>query len=428
MKQLIILFFVAASVTSCTGPENARSDSSSPVPGGETPSLDLARQNPDVHSVQLYAFPDEAALPILHLGREDRLTLAFDLLESSGRPLAVHFYHTDRNWARDWSASRFLSTFDKDQIISFDPSMTTRVSYTHYEYEFPNDVIDFDVSGNYILRVTEINDDGAVLFERPFFVTEQAAASEFRFNTFMRPGNQPPGLVPVLKFSPPQALTASAFDFNTCFIRNSRFTERRCTDQPLRRSESLQFELHPRAAYDGRTTHYFLDLGNLATTGQINGINLGVTPPAVWMDTDFARFEDVGYGGAMHGQSIIGDAVEDVAQPHVQGEYLNVHFSYVPTRRVPYTSPIYISGSFNGWAEDDAYSLEWNAEERQYEGNFLIKQGKYEYRYGSPNPAVQRELNQYAFGEPALFTGMVYYRDARLGTDRLVGVTQRIAR
>ena len=427
--RFVGIFVLLLIPLACASPEAARNggDTAEGSDGGEAGPA-LAQDDTDVQTVQLYRGHDETTLPILRINQSDQLTLEFDLMAETGRPLVIHFYHTDRNWKRDWSTSRFLSSFDQDQLIDFEGSLTTRLPYVHYTYRFPNRAIQFKESGNYVLRVSEIGNEDEVFFERMFFVTEQAGPTEFRFNSYMRPGNQLPALLPILEYSLPTHLEGSAFDLNTCFIRNARFTQRRCTDESLQSASGLQFELQPGSAFESRTTHYFLDLSRITTTGQINGIDRGVTPPAVWLDTDFAQFDESAYARPMHGQTVVSDAVTDVTDPDQQGEYVNVHFSYVPPKRAPYNAPIYISGSFNGWTEHPEYALDWNPTEQQYEGILLIKQGMYEYRYASPNKNVQRQLNQFALGEPALFTSMVYYSDPQLGTDRLLAVSQRAAR
>src|SRR5690606_1784303 len=117
----------------------------------------------------------EASLPIISLGSQDRLTLEFDLMTDRSRPLSVYFYHADRTWRRDLLPAEYMSGFYYDQILDYRGSSAAQSRYVHYTYDFPNENVQFRISGNYILRVAEQGAEDEPLFERAFFVSEQAA-------------------------------------------------------------------------------------------------------------------------------------------------------------------------------------------------------------------------------------------------------------
>ena len=134
--------------------------------------MQLAPTDAAVRSVQLYR-GREATLPVMQLDRRgertsEPLTLEFDLVNTRGRTLSVYFYHADRSWNRDLSPAEYLEAFQQDNLVEYEISGATEVPYVHYEYTFPNETIQFRISGNYIVRVTEQGDEEAVLFERAF--------------------------------------------------------------------------------------------------------------------------------------------------------------------------------------------------------------------------------------------------------------------
>ena len=89
---------------------------------------------------------------------------------------------------------------------------------------------------------------------------------------------------------------------------------------------------------------------------------------------------------------------------------------------------LFITGSFNGWGFDLANELRWVAEDGRYEGELLIKQGQYEYRYTSPDPRVRRQLQTRLPRSENLYSAFVYFSDTAMRTDRLLAYQHILAR
>ena len=423
----------------------------------------LAPSSNGVHAVQLYRATDaeaeavrsgtaavEARLPILPLRRASasdpgptsgdenapRLQLKFDLLEGEGRPLSIYFYHADRTWQRDLVPSRYLESFLNDNLIRYTPSRATEVPYVHYEYAFPNESIGFTVSGNYVLRVTEQGREEEVLFERAFFVTEQAVPLEVGFDAVLTSGRGFSSVQPVAFFRPPAQIVGSPYDFNVCFVRNGRVERARCSDRPsLNQQPTLAFQLQPQTAFEPLPADYFLDLGALQLSNQIARVDLSADPYEVVLEPDYARFggePEVPFidGGPvlLNGQPIIAGAVRDVAEPDLAAQYVRVRFQYVPPEEQPLGGEVLVTGAFNNWQYDPANTLQWVPERGRYEGDVLLKQGQYEYRYATTDREAYRALAGTLPRRDNLYTALVYYADIELGTDRLLAVQEAIAR
>lgn len=389
----------------------------------------LAEQSPEIATPQLYPGEEEGRLPILTLGSGDQLTLRFDLLADAGRPLSVFFYHADREWRRDLSPGEYLSTFHRDQLLDYRPSEATEVRYQHFVYRFPNESITFRVSGNYILRVTEQGIEDDVLFEMPFFITEQSVAAEMMTDNVLMAGSGFTGVQPTLLFRPERGQGASPTDFSTCFVRNGRFSEGRCATRPsLIEAPMLRFYLPPDAAFRAEGADYFLDLGLLQVGQQIEDIDYGASPFRVTLSPDYAHFGGTGLAPLQYGRPVVQAAVRDRAVPALQSEYLDVQFALVPGNEVPYMGEVYVIGAFNAWTPTDGFKLSWNAERRRYEGRGLVKQGAYEYRYWSRDARLNRALNESAPRPQNTYQAFIYYDDISVGTDRLLTVSGISAR
>src|SRR5690606_13806867 len=385
--------------------------------------LALAAAEHTVRSIQLYR-GEEHQLPILSLRTNDRLTLEFDILVEDGRPLSAYFYHADRIWRRDLTPSQYLESYQHDNILDYQISTGTQVPYVHYTYRFPNENIEFLISGNYIIRVTEQGDEEAILFERAFFVTEQATALDLVTDRVLVGGYGFPFIQPIAEFVPAPGTEGGVFDYNVCFARNGRFDLARCSDRPsMMNAPLMQFYLEPETSFEPEAAPYFLDLANLRASNQIVSADFTTSPFRVELEPDYAAFGGSGLAQALDGQPII-SSVLPIGDGDVRGEYVQTRFVFVPPNERRLAGDVLVTGSFNGWRYDPANRLEWVPDNRRYEGEILLKQGHYEYRYVSRD---RRALQQAMPQASSQLLAFVYYDDPSLQTDRLLAVKQTIA-
>ncbi len=389
--------------------------------------MDLAAADQEVRTVQLYPTGQEGDLPFIELNGSRTLTLEFDLMAEQGRTLSVYFYHADRVWRRDLSPSEYLESFQHDTINEYGISSGTQVPYVHYDYRFPNGSIQFLISGNYIVRVTEQGDEEAVLFERAFFITEQSAGLEFVTDRVIIGGQGYPSIQPFAFFQPPPGTQGNVFGYSVCFVRNGRFDMARCSERPsLMNQPDLEFYLEPEFSFEPEGAPYFLDLSNLRSSPSIAGADFTQSPYRIRLEPDFARFGGSGLGGLLTGQTVVSAAVR-MTDADIRAEYVLARFAYVPPDESRMDGAVILTGSFNDWRYDPANRLRWVPENGRYEGELLIKQGLYEYRYVTRDRRVAHSLRGNTPRSENQYAAMVYYDDVRLSTDRLIAVRQAIS-
>ena len=400
--------------------------------------MQLAEEQEDVRSIQLYRLVgqsdntfeagvgSETQFPTLVLGSAEALRLEFDLMEPSGRPLTVYFYHADVDWQRDLHPAEYLGTFQRDDLIDYTPSRATDIPYTHYSYQFPNASISFLLSGNYILRVAEQGNEDDALFERPFFISEQATNLQMGIESMQLGRGGFSSIQPAALFIPPAGIDGNVFDYTVCFVRNGRFEAPRCAEQPsLIQQPALRFYLEPSQAFEPVVADYFLDLSAIQGGTDIERIDFNAVPYRVTLEPDLARFPGDPLDPILNGQTVVSGVVKDVADPDISAQYVNVQFSYVPDTGRPLGRDVILTGSFNGWQVDPANKMSWNGETESYVGEMLLKQGFYDYRYvisgdRLPRGTVPRPEN--------LYLAMVYFSDLRVNTDRLLAMGSFLGR
>lgn len=396
----------------------------------------LAADAPDIRTIRLHpvrqlrsTVPVDAQLPVVTLESGEQLKLSFDLMAARGRPLNVYFYQATRRWERRLAPSEYMQGFQRDDLTDYELSEATQVSYTHYTYAFPNERIDFALSGNYIVRVTEQGDEQAVLFERAFFISEQEGRIDLRFDRVPVAGVNGLAVQPLVRMRPPRDLEGRVFDFTACFVRDGRFSRTRCADRPqLMDQPTLQFELDQDQSFAPGGGDYRLDLRALRTSRQIEAIDRAPVPFHVRLAPDLARFPDPGTDVRLNGQPVT-SRVRDVPSPETNGEYVQATFQFVPPEEEPVNGEIALVGSFNNWsANEQAPRLTWDASRGRYVGEAQLKQGEYEYRYVRAGDRLLRSLADGLPPQRSRYTAFIYYRDPQRGTDRLIAFTDELAR
>ena len=388
----------------------------------EPEGLALAPDDSLVASVQLHAGSGENALPILQMGQGLPLRLAFDMLTPRGRPVSITFYHADRNWKRDLIPAEYMDRFHRDDILDYRGSRSTFVEYTHYEYTFPNNTIDFRMSGNYILRVHVQGREDEVLFERPFFVSEQSVPVDLRVDNVLVAGRQYSSLQPFVRFRPDDP-TTSAFDYSVCFMRDALYEAMQCADRPsLEAAPELLFYLDPRESFTPLPVPFHLNIADVRPSGRVERVDRNSVPWRVWLEPDLAELGGSTVAPFLNGQSRIRSAAGAFGEADYEADYVEVGLRLVPPNSAPVNGRVGVVGSFSGWQLRAENLLSWNAEEGWYEGPVLMKQGQHEYRYVSNNAGLEQALQTGMPQLENLFTSLVYYRDISRQTDRLIAV------
>jgi hypothetical protein len=273
------------------------------------------------------------------------------------------------------------------------------------------------------VRVTEQGRRDEVLFERTFFVSESVGALDVGAENVVVTGQRRPSIRPEARYAPPQALRGDPFGYNVCFVRNGRFETVRCSTRPsLARQPEMAFRVDRDAAFAPATAEYFLDLSSLRPGGQIERSDLTASPVQVLLEPDFARFAGSSLEPSLNGQIVVRDAVSGRANPEVTAEYVRTTFAFVPPGERPVRGEVGVAGSFTGMRYDADLRMSWVEARGRYEGEVLLKQGRYDYFYQSSAPELAQALQRNLPSTRDIYTTFVYYEDPRENTDRLLSV------
>ncbi|REL38282.1 DUF5103 domain-containing protein [Rhodohalobacter sp. SW132] len=411
--KLFCLFLLSIAVTACGTSENgsrdqgaAASEYSQPenlftVPGQMNAS-DL------VYSVRLNRAGSINAAPVIRLNSSQQLSLNFDLLEYNSRQLRITFTHHNP----DWSQSGLAEDFFKDGYFSLNIptgrlSRAERPTYRQYSYNFPNDDIQFLVSGNYMLQVEDA-DSGDFMFSMPFFITENEGSIRSQVETRTVPRQD--GRIshrPRSVFELPDFVTTPQFDLEFYYIQN-QFWGRARQAQELDTSTQgeVLFEMRQENSFTGDYEFQQLDLTDLTLQApQILEYNPTEIPPRVLL------FDDV-QGFSASRTRLPGSRLTN-PDTDLSARYANVHFRFQPDSRISQNSTIYLVGDFNNWAIQSDYRLRYHPETDRWRTNGFIKTGTYAYKYLL---IENNQINDLALDDSFTRTeqeyhAFVYYRD-----------------
>ncbi|MGB3543999.1 type IX secretion system plug protein domain-containing protein [Rubrivirga sp.] len=377
-----------------------------------------------IGALQLHSRGDEATLPILSLEGSEQLRLRFDILgQDVGEALQISFVHTNLIGQPDLLPSEFMTSFERDDILDFQrSSAASSLPYVHYTYDFPNNTIGFEVSGNYRAIVRTLA--GELLFEIPFFVTEQLAEVDLEFGSTVMGGAVGFAVQPAARLRPNARLQEFDGSFYTvCFARNGRTDQFRCAPEPNLIDLSLfQFFLPRDQAFPEQDALFEVDLGFLSINDQVIEVDRAAVPPIAVLDADFAEFGGDVRQAVIAAVPLLSTVYRDVGQVDTDGQYVDTVFRFVPPNGRQLARRVYVTGSFNGWRRVPNAELMWDAAAGLYQGTIRIKQGRYVYGY-TGGPGISQGL-----GAPSLFTAYVYLSDPRTFTDRLIAVRSGVAR
>jgi hypothetical protein len=188
----------------------------------------------------------------------------------------------------------------------------------------------------------------------------------------------------------------------------------------------MEFYLEPEVSFEPEGAAYFVDISNLRASPSISASDFTQSPYRIYLEPDFARFGGSGLAPLLNGQSMIEEAVR-MGEADVSSEYVLTRFAYVPPDEQRLDGEVILTGSFNGWQYDAANQLAWVPEQARYEGDLLLKQGQYEYRYVIRDRRAVRALRGNMPRADNQYAAFVYFEDIRVNTDRLLAVKQTIA-
>lgn len=124
----------------------------------------------DVHSIRCFPVGNPLGYPLVALGSGEQLEVHFDVFSDEFESLRYGIIHCSHDWIpSDVESSQYVRGFPTDQISTIENSFNTMFDYIHYRFNYPSDMSQPTMSGNYALVIYS----GSDLFDRTSWLLSQ---------------------------------------------------------------------------------------------------------------------------------------------------------------------------------------------------------------------------------------------------------------
>lgn len=383
----------------------------------------------NIRSVRFHRSGSDMSKPVIALNSNDQLYLSFDDLDGGIKNYRYTVIHCDAFWRpSDLWPTDYIRGFTDDLIESHRVSFNTLIHYTHYSLLFPNERMQVALSGNYILKVFENNDPSQVVLTRRFMVTDlKVSVTDVSVRMPVtgseRHQKQEVGFVIRSERIP---LIDPSRNLHVRVVQNQRWDNAMMLQPMLVIGNMLDYRYTDgTTVFEAGNEFHRLDIRSLRSlSDQVSAIER--TPnsfrASLWPD-ERRTFNPYVFEHDLNGRYQI--AAEDTRDPAIEAEYVLVNFTLMMDHAIPGAN-IYIFGMLSDWQFREENRMWFNRHASAYEGQLLLKQGVYDYKFvlldrGATSGNVGFiEGNHHQTGNE--YTIYVYYRPPGARYDHLIGL------
>jgi hypothetical protein len=354
----------------------------------------IAYQAENIATVLLHPTGLLTSLPFIPLDGGS-LELRFDDLSPGYRTYEIRWQHCTFDWysSPDLSSTDWIQGFTSLPFEDIQGSFNTRVSYTHYHLQFPNNLMAFTKSGNYLLEVYDPTEPDVALIQRRFVVYEslvdvEVDIQEAKSIPLKRTHQE---LEYTLTHNSDLFIVQDAYDaLQTVVLQNGRWDNVVSGLEPVFvKGEEVVFSQQGENPFAGGNSWRFADLKSLQFISRgLNRIEEGKKYHHLYLEPNELRTYSYHQARTdLDGALVISNERQD---DHFGGDYVMAHFALACSE--PFGGQdVYVYGQCSDWMYPLTHRMQWNKQNRRYELTLFLKQGYYNYHYMTrPNWAANR--------------------------------------
>lgn len=387
---------------------------------------------PRIQSAQLHVFGNQVAYPILRLNGAERLELHFDDLDANIKNYSYTFLLCNADWTPAMlSQFDYIRGFSQQRISTYRVSTLAYTRYTHYQAVLPDRNCMPSRSGNYILKVFLDGDTSKLAFTKRLLVYEDkaiiAAQVQQPFNARYFKSHQKIQF----KVNTKNLQVVNALQqVNIAILQNDRWDNAVRNIRPtFMTNNQLEYNTEEDAVFPAAKEWRWLDLRSFRLqSDRVKSANYSKTATEIFVKPDLSRrSQQFNFYRDINGHYYL-EPSESV-NPYWQADYATVRFTYVPPGNIPFPDKdVYLLGQLTNYGASDSARMRFNAEKGVYETSLFLKQGYYDYTYGTidhnaKNKVLIVEETEGNYWESENeYTILVYYRPLGGRADELVGI------
>lgn len=383
----------------------------------------------NIKTVKVVTGGNATTLPVLILGSNDKLTVGFDDLDADVK----NYYYTLVLCNADWRPAGlnpfdYLHGFIENRVDDYHYSTLPLQSYTHYNLVLPNKNCTPIKSGNYLLKVYLDSDTSKIAFTRRLLVVNNKAIIK---GTIQQPVN--PKIFQTyqkVNFS----VSLQGINVNNPFsqvkvfiLQNHRWDNAIKNIKPtFIKGDELDYNTENDCVFPALKEWRWVDLRSFRLqTERVSHIEFTKNQTVVTLLPDENRsLQRYVYRSDLNGQYYPA-ILEPGYNPDYEGDYAKVRFKLLAP--VPFAgSDVYVFGEFTNYECGDANKMTYNGADGAYEATLYLKQGYYNYMYGTiPKGGHLLDMNNTEgnwWETENDYTILVYYRPLGGRSDEIIGM------
>lgn len=379
---------------------------------------------PNIKTLQLTVNGDGLQPPVINLGSNDYIEISFDELSANRTRYTYSITHCNADWTQsNLNPLEYMTGLQNQLIDDYETSFNTTVNYMHYKLLFPNEDIQFLVSGNYVVLVSEEGDEDNPVLAACFSVVEQQVKTQMSVttNTMVDFNQSHQQLSFTLNYG--SNMFSAMQDFKIYALQNNRLDNRILASSPSSiQPGTMVFEHNRNLIFDAGNEYRRFEI--VAT--QYSGMNVQSVSffspyfhQTLFPDELRSRKSYL-FDKDQNGKFFIRS--NDASNYDIESDYVFVHFTLLCEH--PFPEDIYILSEAFYNLLDERSKMTYNYENKCYEKAVLLKQGLYNYMYVSKkdNRASTELAEGNYFQTENEYMILVYYRPPGGRYDKLIGM------
>jgi Domain of unknown function (DUF5103) len=383
----------------------------------------------DIHSIRCFPVGNPLGYPLLALGGGEQLEIHFDVFSDEYESLRYGIIHCSHDWTpSELESNQYIRGFATDQISNIENSFSTLYTYVHYRFNYPTDMSQPTLSGNYALIVYDGND----LSDRSSWLISQRIIV-YELQTTIRSSLHASSVI-ANRYTHQEIdfdLAHKGFyindpmnDINALIIQN--FDWKR-TSQFLKpifiQPDVLTFDYFSgENTFEGCAEWRFFDVKDVRyQSSQVehiaqldDGYHVYLRPCVPEGKRAYSSWQD------LNGNYLVKN--DQGGDDNIEADYMWVHF--VLTMPELSDAAVFIEGAFNQYTHADVCTYDRGL--GAYTAKLLLKQGYYNYRFLVRDLYNSADNIRVTEGSHAAtendYQIIMYMYDRRLGCDRVISV------